>query len=311
MHCVIVASKSFGYGADRDHVRALFHKYGLEPVFTSLKEAGNSLARARGLIIGTEMITRNTFDGARNLRAVVKYGVGIDNIDTFAAREHGVQVLNLPGINAVTVAEMTLGLMLAVARRITAGDRSVRAGKWEGFIGTDVVGKTLGIVGTGAVGCSLARMVSGLGMTVLGFDPLENPDFLTAGGSYVPLDRILEASDFLSLHLPLNEQTFHFVDGKTLARMKQGAILINTSRGKLVDEAALMEALSSGKLGGASLDVFEKEPPERKDLLSMENAVFTPHIAAYTEETLRRMDDACLSALSDALQDAERGGTEK
>jgi phosphoglycerate dehydrogenase-like enzyme len=173
------------------------------------------------------------------------------------------------------------------------------------------VGKTLGIVGTGAVGCSLARMVSGLGMTVLGFDPLENPDFLTAGGSYVPLDRILEASDFLSLHLPLNEQTFHFVDGKTLARMKQGAILINTSRGKLVDEAALMEALSSGKLGGASLDVFEKEPPERKDLLSMENAVFTPHIAAYTEETLRRMDDACLSALSDALQDAERGGTEK
>jgi phosphoglycerate dehydrogenase-like enzyme len=257
------------------------------------------------------MITRSTFDGARNLRAVVKYGVGIDNIDTLAAREHGVQVLNLPGINAVTVAEMTLGLMLAVARRITAGDRSVRAGKWEGFIGIDVVGKTLGIVGTGAVGCSLARLVSGMGMTVLGFDPVENPDFLAAGGRYVPLDRILESSDFLSLHLPLNQQTFHFVNGKTLAQMKQGAILINTSRGKVVDESALMEALTSGKLGGASLDVFENEPPARKELLSMENAVFTPHIAAYTEETLRRMDDACLSALSSALQDAERGRTEK
>jgi phosphoglycerate dehydrogenase-like enzyme len=240
--------------------------------------------------------------GAISLRAVVKYGVGIDNIDTLAASEHGVRVLNLPGINAVTVAEMTLGLMLAVARRITAGDRSVRAGRWEGLIGTDVVGKTLGIVGTGAVGCSLARMVSGLGMMVLGLDPVENPDFLAAGGRYVPLDRILELSDFLSLHLPLNERTVHFVDGKTLARMKHGAFLINTSRGKLVDESALMDSLSSGRLGGASLDVFEKEPPSQKELLSMENVVFTPHIAAYTEETLRRMDDACLATLSKALQ---------
>jgi len=241
----------------------------------------------------------------------VKYGVGVDNIDTLAAREHGVRVVNLPGINAVSVAEMTLGLMLAVARRIAAGDRSVRAGKWEGMIGTDVVGKTLGIVGTGAVGCSLAKMVSGLGMTILGFDPVDNPDFIAAGGRYVPLDRILESSDFLSLHLPLNEQTFHFVDGKMFARMKKGAILINTSRGKVVDESALMEALSSGKLGGASLDVFEQEPPTRKELLLMENTVLTPHIAAYTEETLRRMDDACLSALSSALQDAERAGTNK
>lgn len=311
MYCVIVASKSFGYGADKDQVCALFHKYGLEPVFTSLKEAGNDLARAVGLIIGTEMITSSTFDAAKNLRAVVKYGVGIDNIDTLAASEHGVRVVNLPGINAVTVAEMTLGLMLAAARRIPAGDRSIRGGRWEGFIGTDVVGKTLGVIGTGAIGCSLARLVSGLGMTVLGHDPVDNPDFLAAGGRYVSLDCILESSDFLSLHLPLNDQTIHYMDGKKLGRMKQGAILINTSRGQIVDELALMEALSSGKLGGASLDVFENEPPSRKELLLMENAVFTPHIAAYTMETLRRMDEACLSALNSALQDGERGGPEK
>ena len=309
MHCVIVASKSFGYGADKDHVSALFKKNGLDPVFTPLKEAGNTLARARGLIIGTEMITRATFEEAANLRAVVKYGVGIDNIDTQAAREHGVRVLNLPGINAMTGAEMALGLIFAVARKITAGDRLVRAGRWEGLIGTDVVGKTLGIVGTGAVGCSLASLVGGLKMQVLGFDQVENPDFLAAGGRYVPLECILESSDYLSLHLPLNEQTFHFVDGKKLARMKQGAILVNTSRGKLVDEAALQQALASGRLGGVALDVFENEPPSREDLLSMENAVFTPHIAAYTQETLRRMDDACLAVLSSALQGTEKEGT--
>lgn len=302
MHCVMVASRSFGYGAEADQLHALFEKYQLEPVFTSLEEAGSALAQAEGLIIGTEMITRSTFTAATSLRAVVKYGVGIDNIDTGAARERGVQVLNLPGINAVTVAEMTLALILAVARRITEGDRSVRAGKWERLLGINVAGKTLGIVGTGAVGCSLAKMVSGLRMTVLGFDPIKNPDFLAAGGRYVDLDCLLTSADFLSLHLPLNDKTFHFIDAKTLARMKEGAVLINASRGKLVDESALAEALASGKLGGASLDVFEKEPPVQSQLMDLENAVFTPHIAAYTKETLRRMDDACLTALSKALE---------
>ncbi len=302
MHCVMVASKSFGFGAEGDQLHALFKKYRLEPVFISLEEAGSALARAEGLIIGTEMITRSTFAAATGLRAVVKYGVGIDNIDTGAARERGVQVLNLPGINSVTVAEMTLALILAVARRITEGDRSVRTGKWERLLGINVTGKTLGIVGTGAVGCSLAKMVSGLKMTVLGSDPIKNPDFLAAGGRYVDLDCLLTSADFLSLHLPLNDKTFHFIDAKTLARMKDGAVLINASRGKLVDESALAEALASGKLGGASLDVFEKEPPVQSQIMDLENAVFTPHIAAYTRETLRRMDDACLAALSKALE---------
>jgi phosphoglycerate dehydrogenase-like enzyme len=311
MNCVIVASKSFGYGADKAQISDLFNKYGLEPVFAPLKKAGGDLARAHGIIVGTEKITCSTFDGAPKLKAVVKYGVGIDNIDIRAAREHGVQVLNLPGINSITVAEMALGLMLAVSRRIAAGDRSVRAGKWEGLIGTDVVGKNLGIVGTGAVGCALAKMVSGLGMTVLGYDPVENQDFSSAGGRYVVLDCLLDSSDFISLHLPLNDTTVHFIDGKKLAQMKKGAILINTSRGRLVDESALLVALSNGRLAGASLDVFEQEPPARKELLSLENAVFTPHIAAYTEETLRRMDHACLATLKSALQDRGKEGREK
>jgi phosphoglycerate dehydrogenase-like enzyme len=302
MHFVIVASKSFGLGAERSQLEALFHRYEIEPFFTPLKNAAGALARAQGLIIGTEPVTLSTFEEATNLRAVVKYGVGIDNIDTAAARERGVSIRNLPGVNAGTVAEMALGLMLAVARRIPAGDRLVRAGGWEGLVGTDVVGKTLGILGTGAIGCSLARLVSGLRMTILGFDPVENAEFPEVGGRYVPLDALLESADFVSLHLPLNDQTEHLVDARMLARMKKGAILINTSRGGVVDQAALLEALANGRLRGAGLDVFEREPPLPVELQAAQDAVYTPHIGAYTEETLRRMDEACISSLSSALR---------
>jgi phosphoglycerate dehydrogenase-like enzyme len=305
---VLVASKSFGYGAEEKQVNDLFRRYDLAPAFAPLTKAGGEIYRARGLIIGTDKITESLFLSAKRLKVIVKYGVGIDNIDMDAARRHGVQVLNLPGINSTTVAEMALGLMLAIARKIPAGDRSVRGFKWEGFIGTSVLGKTLGIIGTGSIGCALAKLVSGMGMPIIGFDPIENPVFLAAGGKYVDKQTILASSDFLSLHLPMNAQTRHFVNAEMLSQMKQGAILINTSRGGIVDEDALIAALSSGRLGGAALDVFEEEPPSRKELLSMENAVFTPHISAYTEENLRRMDEACVAVLSKALMETASEG---
>ncbi len=306
MDCVIVASKSFGYGIEKEELLGVFHKYHMDPVFVLLKDARSVLPRARGIIVGTDKVTRETFDSAPCLEVVVKYGVGIDNIDTASARERGIRVLNLPGINSSTVAEMALGLMLAVARKIAAGDRMMRSGAWEGLIGSDVVGKTLGIVGTGAIGCTLAGMVCGLNMAVLGYDRIENPDFTRNGGTYVTLEHLLETSNYVSIHLPLNDETFHFFNSERLARMKRGAILVNTSRGPLVDELALIKALSSGRLSGASLDVFEKEPPEPSELMRRDDTVLTPHIAAYTEETLRRMDEACLSALSGALQNGRR-----
>lgn len=309
MNRVLVASKSFGYGADTKQLQALFQQYGLEPSFIPLRDAGEKLGDFDGLVIGTEKLTRDLFARAKRLKVVIKYGVGIDNIDALAAREFGVRVLNLPGINSVTVAEMALGLMLAAARRISEGDRVIRNGHWEGLIGTSVVGKTLGVIGTGSIGCSLARLVSGLEMNILGYDIQHNHDFLASGGRYVPLDQLLESADIISLHLPLNEQTRHFMDVEKLARVKKGAYLINTSRGQVVDEEALLEALKCGRIAGAALDVFEQESSPLNGLKEMDNVVFTPHIGAYTEETLRRMDDACLSALSKALQEAETGRT--
>lgn len=300
--CVLVASKSFGTGASRESLLQLFRKYNLSPVFSPLEQHGEDLDEFDGIIIGTSKITRELLIGSKRLRAIIKYGVGIDNIDVEAAKEKGIKVLNLPGINAQAVAELALGLMFAVSRKIAWGDRSVRSGKWEGLIGASLVGKTLGIIGTGAIGCNLVNLASGLQMQVLGYDIAQNPAFLEAGGHYVDLETLLATSDFISLHLTLNSKTIHFMDQEKISKMKKGAILVNTSRGKVVDEQALTEALHAGHLGGAALDVFESEPPTSLDLITMDQVVSTPHIGAYTDETLRSMDETCVSSLSNALQ---------
>lgn len=299
---VLVASKSFGYGASRESLHELFRKYSLTPIFSPLENNLDHINDFDGIIIGTSKVTRELLARAHCLRAIIKYGVGIDNIDVAAAKEHGIQVLNLPGINAQAVAELALGLMFAVSRKVVWGDRSIRSGKWEGLIGSSVAGKTLGVIGTGAIGCNLVRLASGLQMTVLGFDIAQNPTFIEIGGQYVDLGVLLSSADFVSLHLTLNPQTMHFIDQEKLSQMKAGAFLINTSRGKVVDEYALVEALRNGLIGGAALDVFENEPPTSTDLIEMENVVSTPHIGAYTDETLRSMDKTCVSILSSALR---------
>jgi D-3-phosphoglycerate dehydrogenase len=302
LHRILISSKSFGYGANKEKLHELIRGHGLEPSFLPLSAATHCLENFEGLIIGTEQLTRDLFAKAERLRAVVKYGVGLDNIDAVAAREFGVHVLNLPGINSATVAEMALGLMLDAARRISEGDRLIRRGAWKGLIGTGVIGKTLGVIGTGSIGCSLARLVAGLQMTVLGYDLHPNEEFLAAGGRYAQLDELLRAADFVSIHLPLTERTRHFMDGSKLAQLKKSAFLINTSRGQVVDEVALRDALAGARIAGAALDVFDHEPAPLEGLALMDNVVLTPHIGAYVEETLRRMDEACLSALSNALQ---------
>jgi phosphoglycerate dehydrogenase-like enzyme len=308
-HSILVDSRTFGKGAQKEQLYSLFRARSLEPTFLPMEDAAEIINEFDGLIIGTSKVTRDILAKARRLRVIIKYGVGIDNIDAAAAREYGVKILNLPGINSLTVAELSLGMMLAVARNIVKADRGLRNGKYEGFIGSNVIGKTLGIIGTGSIGCALAQMVSGLGMTILGYDVIHNPSFTTSGGEYVTLDHLLKSADFISLHLPLTQQTIHFMDQKKLGCMKKGAFLINTSRGKVVDEHALIEVLAAGQIAGAALDVFENEASALKDLFMMENVVVTPHIGAYTNETLRRMDEACISALSSALQNDEKKET--
>jgi D-3-phosphoglycerate dehydrogenase len=309
LHKILIASKSFGYGTGREDLIADIRARGMSPSFLALKDATGSLDDFEGMVIGTEKVDREVFARAVKLRAVVKYGVGLDNVDRDAARERGVEVLNLPGINSEAVAEMALSLMMAAARRVAEGDRIVRTGCWQGLIGRGVVRRTLGILGTGSIGCCLARMVSGLQMRVLGFDARRSDEFTAAGGTYAELDALLGESDFISVHLPLSEHTFHLIDSDRLSRMKPTAFLINTARGPVVDEAALRDALAGGRLAGAALDVFEHEPDPVEGLTQLNNVVLTPHVGAYEEGTLRRMDIACLDALQAALRGVPSRGT--
>ncbi|HHY08435.1 MAG TPA: phosphoglycerate dehydrogenase [Corynebacteriales bacterium] len=304
MHTILVASTSFGLGEERSRLQDLFSSYDLIPHFTRLSEASKnpaSLAACDGIIIGTERITTEHFEKATRLKAVIKYGVGTDNIDKEAAAHYGVKVLNLPGINCDAVAELALGLMITAARRIAGGDGSIREGQWLKLVGVSVQGKVLGIIGTGAIGKALAKLVTGLEMELLGYDIRRDEGFAALGGTYVDLATLLRRSDFVSLHTPLDESTYHMIGKKELALMKESAILINTSRGPVVDENALYDALKRKQIKGAALDVFETEPLTDSRLLEIEGLVCTPHIAAYSHEVLRRMDRKCVEKLAGAL----------
>lgn len=309
MYKILVASKSFGYGAQKDDLLQLFAKHACSPEFSPLDEVDQKLDTFDGIIIGTAKVNRDLFQKAKRLKAIIKYGAGTDNIDKTAAQEYSIQVLNLPSINCETVAEMALGLMFSVARRIVEGDRCIRNGTWKRLLGFPVRGKTLGVIGTGAIGRALIQMISGLYMRILAYDIIHNKDIPKYGVTYVELDDLLKQSDFVSLHVPLNETTFHLIGSKELNVMKKEAFLINTSRGPVIDEKALYEALKNKKIAGAALDVFEVQPPFENPLLDLDNVVCTPHIAAYTEETLRQMDVECVTILSRALEKEGRRGS--
>ena len=303
MRRILVASRTFGYGAGDENLKRLFEKYHLNAQFLPLKEADQRLSEYEGLILGTDKFTRHHFENSKSLRVICKYGVGTDNIDMDAAKTHGVKILNLPDINCNAVAEMALGLMFSAARRIAEGDRLIRKGGWEQLMGFSLKGKTLGIIGTGAIGMTLAQMVIGFEMNILAYDIKQNETLSNYGGEYVSFKDLLRKSDFITLHVPFNNKTFLLLGEKEFTQMKKEAILINTSRGPIIDEKALCDALKAKKLAGAGIDVFEVEPPFESEILKLDNVVCTPHISAYTHETLRRMDEASVTAVSRALED--------
>ncbi|OLD46363.1 MAG: hypothetical protein AUI83_15250, partial [Armatimonadetes bacterium 13_1_40CM_3_65_7] len=210
--------------------------------------------------------TKEVIDAATKLRLIVTMGTGYDNIDVVAARSRSIPVTYAPGILDETTADGTFGLLLATARRIPEAERYLRAGKWRGwgpgqFVGHDVHGKTLGIVGIGRIGRAVARRARGFDMRILYHDIRRNEDVeRELGARFVPLDELLGEADFVSLHVTLTPETRHLIDERALAKMKRGAILINASRGPVVDEAALARALRDGVIAGAGLDVFEREP---------------------------------------------------
>lgn len=228
----------------------------------------------------------------RALRLIVRGGVGTDNIDVAAARARGIEVLNTPQASTVSVAELALGLLLALARRIPQADAAVKAGKWpkkEFSDGIEIAGKTLGIVGVGRIGGALGRRASALGMLVIGADKEHEPAGRFEGLQILPLGDLLARSDFVSLHIPLGEQGRALIGREEIAQMRDGVLLINCARGGVVDEEALLEALDSGKVRGAALDVFAEEPPHNLRLLRHPRVVCTPHMGASTQEAQARI----------------------
>src|ERR687890_635193 len=246
-------------------------------------------------------VTEEVLRGASRLRLVQKIGVGVDTIDLEAAQRRGVAVANMPGTNTQAVAEATLMLMLAALRNLTGFDRACRLGKGWAQEGEarerrnslgELCGRTVGLVGAGAVASRLVGPLEGLGARVIYADRRERPNL---GIERHDLDDLLEASDVVSLHLPLTPETEGLIDQRALARMKPAAVLINTARGGLVEETALVEALTSGRLWAAGLDVLAEEPPPPDHpLLSLDNVVLTPHVAWLTQETLTRSFDVAL-----------------
>jgi phosphoglycerate dehydrogenase-like enzyme len=235
-------------------------------------------------IRSSTFFTARVFDACRRLRLLSVWGTGTDHVDAAAAARHGVTITNTPGVSAVSIAEHALGLLLAAARRIPQLDGSVRRGEWQRGQCVELRGKTCGVVGLGAVGREFARLASALGMRVIGWTIHPRP---IAGVEILELNEIYRMSDVISLHLRLSEQTRGLVGPPQFAAMKPGVLLINTARGAIVDEPALLDALSHGRIAGAGLDVFSTEPlPSGHPLTLLPNVVLTPHCAGNTPEAL-------------------------
>jgi D-3-phosphoglycerate dehydrogenase / 2-oxoglutarate reductase len=247
-----------------------------------------ALADADALVVRSAVqVDDALMEHAPKLRVIGRAGVGVDNIDAEAATRRGVVVMNTPGANAVAVAELTIGLMLALARKLPNANNTMHAGKWEkkSLQGAELRGKTLGIIGLGRVGLEVARRARGFGLEIIGSDPFVSTAVARENGiRLAALDEVISGSDYLTLHVGLTPQTAGLINAKSLAAMKKGVRIINCARGELVDDAALAAALNSGQVAGAALDVFTVEPPKDSPFVAMENVILTPHIAGSTAE---------------------------
>jgi D-3-phosphoglycerate dehydrogenase len=231
--------------------------------------------------------TEKLIEAAPNLKVIGRAGIGVDNVDIKAATARGIVVMNTPFGNSTTTAEHAIAMMLALARQIPAADRSTQAGKWEKsrFMGTEVTGKTLGIIGCGNIGSIAASRAQGLRMKVIAFDPFLSPErALELGVEKVELETLLGRADFISLHTPMTEQTRNILSAENIAKTKKGVRIINGARGGLIDEAALADAIKSGHVAGAAIDVFAEEPATENVLFGLDNVICTPHLGAATSE---------------------------
>lgn len=235
-------------------------------------------------------VTREVINAGKKLKIVARAGAGLDNVDAEAAKARGIKVLNTPEAPTEAVAELVMGFMLSWARRLPQADVSMKQGKWlkSELMGTELRGKTLGIIGAGRIGRSIGHKACAFKMRILAYDPCRDAEFVEKTGcEYVSLERLLKESDYVTINVSLTASTKHFLGKAELGLMKPTAVLINTSRGEVVDEEALVEALKNGNIAGACLDVYSREPPVDSPLLKLPNVLLTPHIGASTHESQR------------------------
>jgi D-3-phosphoglycerate dehydrogenase / 2-oxoglutarate reductase len=270
-------------------VKLLQQQPGWEVIVSNSKEFKQHLGEIDALIVRSAVtVDKSVLDAAPKLRAIGRAGVGVDNVDLPAATAAGVLVMNTPGGNAVSVAEHTLALMLSLARSIPNASASVKAGKWEKrkFLGTELRGKTLGVIGLGSIGREVVKRAAAFEMHVIAHDPyVHSQTAKDVGVALVELAELFAQSDYITLHTALTPESFRLLSRDAFAKMKRGVRIVNCARGELIDQEALREALASGQVGGAALDVFETEPPSPNDpLFAIESLVATPHIGGSTEE---------------------------
>ncbi|MGQ9543962.1 MAG: hydroxyacid dehydrogenase [Candidatus Bathyarchaeia archaeon] len=295
---------------------------GIESELTILKDAevrikdrflerveSEDLLNVDAVIAGDSKITRESLEGAGRLKVIGRLGAGVDSVDIQACTERGILVFNAPGLNAQSVAEHIIGLMVAVAKKFRIVDGLVRSGRWAEkahHIGFELFGKTLGIIGLGNIGSKLARMAQALGMETIAYDPYipaEKAERLNV--KLVGLESLLRDSDFISINAPLTGETRGLIGERQLRMMKKNTILINTARGGLVDEQALYEALKNNWIAGAGIDVLENEPVTEHPLFNLENVILTPHTASWTVEAFRRV----VSTVCENILKTLMGGT--
>jgi len=273
---------------------------------TPAEELMKVIADYDGLIVrGQTRVTAAVMDAASRLKVIGRAGVGVDNIDLEAAKKHNVAVVNAPTSTTIAVAELAFGLLLSLAREIPRADAGMKQGQWlkKEFEGVELNGKTLGIIGFGRIGMEVGKRAAAFGMNVVIYDPnVSEHELVDSNAEPVSIQDLFAWSDFISLHLPLNVQTRDLVGPQAFSQMKDGVRIVSTARGGIMDEAALLAALNSGKVAGAALDVFEKEPPGLTELVSHPRVISTPHIGAQTIEAQSRAAEDIASEVLAALQ---------
>ncbi|MDX1416308.1 MAG: hydroxyacid dehydrogenase [Candidatus Promineifilaceae bacterium] len=304
MYRILISDKLGQAGLDRldkmdDFTYDLITGMSKEELIATIPEYDALLIRS-GTKVDADVIT-----AGKNLKYIGRAGIGVDNVDLEAATEHGVRVMNTPRANSVATAEQTMALMLAVSRNTVAAHNSLAAGQWDRarYVGTELDGKTLGIIGFGYIGRLVARRAQAFGMKVIAYDPYV-PEEVAANmdAQLLPFEELLAQADIITLHSVVTAETVNMINADTIAQMKDGVIIVNVARGKLIDEKALAEALREGKVAAAALDVYQQEPPQGSPLIGLSNVLHTPHLGANSREAQRRVAEEIVEQVADALR---------